>query len=91
MIFKYIITDFGAILFNEATTHSMVAEGFIKEGKKIYSAGFCIIKDGFVREVYGRSESLDMESHPDIDFGVISNLFSVIAKYLPKDINQLYK
>ena len=62
-IFKYIITDSGAILFNENTIHKQVAKGF----KKVYSAGFVnvkIMRREVEIEAYGESTSLKIKSIP---------------------------
>lgn len=78
-IFKYIITDIGAILFNENTIHKQVAEGL----GKVYSAGFVRIKI-MRREVeiepYGLSDSLGIESIPIIDKIIIEDLFAPVSK-----------
>lgn len=45
--------------------HSHVAAAIpLKHGKKITSAGFCAVHEGTVT-CWGRSESLDIDSHPD--------------------------
>lgn len=90
-IFKYIITDTGAILFNENTTHKQVAEGF----EKVYSAGFARIK--IMRrevevEAYGESTSLEMQSIPEIDKIIIDDLFAPISKikYFNMSVKEFY-
>jgi len=78
-IFKYIITDDGAILFNEIATHKQVAFGF----KKVYSAGFVrikIMRREIEVEAYGRSDSLEIESIPLIDKIFIEDLFAPVSK-----------
>jgi hypothetical protein len=77
--FKYIITDSGAILFNENTVHKQVAQGF----EKIYSAGFVRVKvmhREIETEVYGESESLGIKSEPLIDKIIIDDLFVPVSK-----------
>ncbi|MDP2692788.1 MAG: hypothetical protein Q8O88_04080 [bacterium] len=76
MILKYIITDFGGIIFNEAITHSQVAKGF----DRIYSAGFVEIQSGIVISAYGRSESLNIDSQPEKDEEIISDILSNFSK-----------
>lgn len=89
MIFKYIITKTGAILFNDKTTHLVVATGFLvlekelKE-KQVYSAGFA--KIDFVDGVSfptvmcsGESTSIGIASHPEKDEEVILDLFTTIG------------
>lgn len=70
--FKYIIIDQGAILFNENTTHKQVARGF----DKVYSAGFVGLELNSLPtesdiKPYGRSASLDIDSHPELDIPII--------------------
>ncbi len=91
-IFKYIITDYGAILFNENTTHSQVGTGF----EKIYAAGFVHVK--MIRrdveiDAYGRSESLNIESVPMIDKIIIEDLFVAVSKikYLNMCVKSFYE
>lgn len=59
-----------AIIFNGLFTHSIVAEGFIKQGWKVNSAGFLSIKDGI--KCSGKSESLKVESEPIFDNIIVS-------------------
>lgn len=86
---KYIITDFGAVLFNEAVTHSQVAKGF----KKVHSAGFVLLRSGIAIKVYGRSESLKLDSHPVEDKKVIDDILSTFSSihYNMMDIEELYQ
>ena len=75
MIFKYIITNEGAIIFPNSVTHKTVAGGFIK----IYSAGFCkVIFDGEIKvvEAYGNSISLNIGSIPTRDLVMLNWFFS---------------
>ena len=90
--FKYIIVDSGAILFSEMATHSIVAQGF----EEIYSAGFCSIefKSNEVDiKCHGHSESLEIESQPEIDQIIIKDLFNPISqiKYLGMQVKPFYK
>lgn len=90
-IFKYIIVDEGAILFNENTTHSVVAEGF----KKVYSAGFVHVRIGqrdVEIDVHGRSESLNIDSIPLIDKIIIEDLFAPVSqiKYFDMKVSPFY-
>jgi len=89
MILKYIITDFGAVLFNEAVTHSQVAKGF----DKIYSAGFVEIQSGIVIDAHGRSESLNVDSQPKKDEEIISDILSNFSaiKYHLLQIKEFYE
>ena len=89
--FKYIITDTGAILFNENTTHSQVAEGF----DKVYSAGFVSIEFGLFKvevKSYGKSESLKLKSIPEKDEFIIKDLFASASeiKYYAFNVKSLY-
>ncbi len=89
--FKYIIVDDGAILFNENTTHSQVAQGF----KKVYSAGFVhvkIMRRDVEIEPYGKSESLKIESLPIIDKIIIEDLFTPVSKikYFNMEVKGFY-
>ena len=91
-IFKYIITDSGAILFNENTVHKQVAKGF----KKIYSAGFVsvkIMRREVELDVYGRSDSLDIESLPLVDKIIIDDLFVPVSKikYFNMSVKSFYE
>lgn len=90
VIFKYIIVRTGAILFNENTTHSQVAEGF----DEVYSAGFCSVDIGGKTPIkcYGNSDSLKIDSIPALDQFVISDLFAKISqiKYMGFDVNEFY-
>lgn len=77
---KYIITQFGAILFNEHTPHSLAASGF----PKIYSAGF-FTNEGqhgvpIEPHCYGESESLDIKSIPEKDIIIVKDMFETISK-----------
>lgn len=90
-IFKYIIVDEGAILFNEITTHKQVAEGF----KKVYSAGFArvkIMRREVEIEAYGKSDSLEIESQPLIDKIFLDDLFTPVSKmkYLNMQVSPFY-
>ena len=98
LLFKYIIVNSGAILFNEMTTHSQVAEGFIKQKQKIYSAGFVKLEFNggtYVDKIecFGTSASLDIKSHPKEDEEVILDLFKEISefKYFAKQAADLYQ
>ena len=91
-IFKYIITDTGAILFNENTVHKQVAKGF----KDVYSAGFVRVKISHREvelDVYGKSDSLDIESLPLIDKIIIEDLFSPVSKikYFNMSVKSFYE
>ncbi len=101
--FKYIIVDSGAILFNEQTTHAVVAQGFRDLKQEIYAAGFVCIEFnnnnsklgspiGGIR-CHGKSESLKIESQPEIDQIIISDLFRPISqiKYLGMQVKPFYK
>lgn len=98
--YKYIIVDSGAILFNEMTTHAQVAEGFIKENKGVYSAGF--VKISFIHHTknitvqakpYGESVSLKIKSNPTADEMIILDLYAKISqiKYFGLQVKNLYK
>ena len=94
MIFKYIITRFGAILFNENTTHSQVAKGFPKE--EIYSAGFVGVEFGTFEhkiEPYGSSASLGIKSIPEKDRMIIEDLLkgSPLIKYTHYSVKNHYQ
>lgn len=96
IIFKYIITKRGAILFNEVATHIQVAHGFKESGEKIYSAGFVPWWPGMKKfgMPYGKSDSLKIESNPEIDFIIIGDLFNPVSrmKYFGGfDFEELYK
>lgn len=83
-IFKYIIVDSGAILFNEQTIHFQVASGFIDNEQKIYSAGFCEVTfhhtiSPTVR-AFGESISLNIKSNPILDTPLIEDLFNPISQ-----------
>ena len=90
LLFKYIIVRTGAILFNEYTTHSQVAEGF----NEVYSAGFCHIDIVGTKpiECFGESESLGIKSIPALDTFVITDLFSKLSqiKYYAFDVDEFY-
>lgn len=93
-IFKYLIVDTGAIIFSEATVHSMVGKGF----KKIYSAGFCSVEFIDVKisptiKCHGHSESLNLDSQPEIDQIIIGDLFAKISKikYFGMSVKEFYK
>lgn len=63
-----------AILFNGLLVHSIIAEGIVKQGFKVISAGFCMIAKGdavWPFECYGESESLKIKSRPE-DSEVVS-------------------
>jgi len=97
-LFKYIIVDTGAILFSEETTHSQVAEGFINNNQKVYSAGFVEIEQQNIITLpeikpFGESSSLKIKSNPIHDKVVIGDLFAKISaiKYYGLNIKQLYK
>lgn len=89
--FKYIIVDSGAILFNEMTTHSIVAQGF----KEVYAAGFCQVTFGNKIDIvcHGNSESLNIESQPIIDQTIIKDLFNPtsLIKYMGMQVKPFYK
>lgn len=71
MIYKYIITRDGPIIFSEKMSHYNVGHGL----SKIYSAGVCkIIFDGQIKvvEVWGESQTLKKHSHPDKDILVLN-------------------
>ena len=98
LLFKYIIVNSGAILFNEMTTHSQVAEGFIKEKQKIYSAGFVELQFNggtYVDSIkcFGASSSLNIKSYPKEDEEVILDLFKEVSqiKYFAMQVSELYQ
>lgn len=71
MVYKYIITREGAIIFSERYSHYTIGHGI----PKIYSAGICkIIFDGEIQvvEAYGESQSLKKHSHPEKDLFVLN-------------------
>lgn len=92
MVFKYIVIQYGIILFNEHTTHSQVAKGF----EKVYSAGFCEIEFNKFGEAevksYGASESLKLESIPEKDNVLIADFFNPVSKtkYFGFDVEGFY-
>jgi hypothetical protein len=94
-MFKFIVVNTGAVLFNQQTTHSLVAEGFKKEGMKVFSAGFCTVKGDGIVTAFGESDSLKIKSHPEIDKIFIEDLFSTMPKmqYFAGmyDPNEMYK
>lgn len=97
LIFKYIVINSGAILFNENTIHSIVAKGFMDVGMKIYSAGFVKLEyEGISQKPtvtsYGNSDSLKIESRPELDNIVIADLFEPISKikYNLLFVNDIY-
>lgn len=94
MIFKYIIVDSGAILFNENTTHKQVAQGF----NHVYSAGFVKIEfKSLMTEdditPHGNSASLSIDSHPELDKPIILDFLegSPKIKYFHYSIKNHYK
>jgi hypothetical protein len=95
LTFKYIIVDAGAILFSENAIHAVVGEGFKQLSLPIYSAGFCTFESGEVDTIvcHGYSESLKLNSNPEIDKIVISDLFNPVGKfkYHLNQIKDLYK
>jgi len=61
MTFKYVITIDGCIIFAPTISHDKITD------KEVLSAGFVLITaiPGELKLVcYGRSESLDIDSHP---------------------------
>lgn len=78
--FKYIITQDGALLFNDAITHKSVAP----RDRKVYSAGFCNIdfypNDEHKVICYGKSESLSIASIPIKDEYVIRDILRAYSK-----------
>jgi len=95
IIYKYIITDTGAVLFNEQATHLMMGSGTLKCKRPIYSAGFVAITfdKKIIVEPYGESESLKIKSVPAIDKIVIEDLFNPISaiKYALMIVKDLYE
>lgn len=98
--FKYVITDDGAILFDEPLTHSLAAAGTKQINRPIYSAGFCNIdfsnttEDGTPHiECYGESVSLHLLSIPALDTIVIAALFAELnpIRYHILNVAALYK
>lgn len=92
LVFKYIITDTGAILFNESTPHAQVAQGF----PKVYSAGFCVLnlsKLDPTIHCYGESTSLKIKAIPKLDEQVVADLFEEVSqiKYFGMMVKNLYK
>lgn len=90
LIFKYIVTENGAILFNESTVHLQVAHGF----KEIYSAGFVAIDliTGTATPT-GESESIGIKSIPHLDKPIIEDLFAQASKvkYFGFRVGAFYK
>ena len=99
LTFKYIIVPTGAILFNEATVHIIVAHGFQELKQEILSAGFCTIEfNNFSNanpiqiKCFGESESLKIASKPKIDEIVVKDLFNPVSeiKYFGMNVTELY-
>lgn len=90
--FKYVITNSGAILFNNNTPHLLVAKALI-----CYSAGFCKVymncQGIYDVQCYGISESMELDSQPEIDKEVIKDFLNPISKvqYNFMIIQELYK
>lgn len=88
IILKYIITDHGAIVFNEGITQ--VANGF----PKVYSAGFVTIRNGQVLKVFGGSSSMKMKIKSQAkDRIIIADIFSPLSqiKYHLFNIKEFYE
>lgn len=94
--FKYIITDAGAVLFQEPITHLQIAHGTKELKRNIYSAGFCTLDftQNPVPDVkcFGRSNSLKLNSIPDKDKIVIEMSFNPISplKYHFVTVKEIY-
>lgn len=93
MLKKYIITDFGAVLFGEKVTHLQVAKGF----DKVYSAGFCEIKYSNTGrheiKCFGNSSSLKIDSIPEKDEFIILDTMAKLShvQYLGFSIKDYYE
>lgn len=81
-IFKYIVTEQGAIIFPESVTHSQAVN---RNDIKVMSAGFCKVTFKCnalpVVECYGESASLGIRSIPMMDSMMVKRIFNPLAKY----------
>ena len=68
---KYIMLDYGPVIFSEGYTHAEIAAG-----RNVSSAGFVSVDQNGKFHAYGDSFSLGLKSHPR-DSKLINKAFNV--------------
>lgn len=76
---KYICIDYpikgeAIIIFPETLVHKDMAQNNAHAGCKIISAGFTMENDTGRLVCYGRSESLGIDSRPEIDTAIVNKM-----------------
>jgi hypothetical protein len=71
---KYISTEkLGFIIFDDHTSHRVIAEAVLTHGDELFSAGFVTLRNDQL-VAYGKSDSVNMSSLPTDTEAIIRHL-----------------